>query len=186
MPDELFPDRRQQPRLPRVLRAARVDRHLDGDADQRDLRVRVDAGEDPDRLRAEGDRRRLGRRLLGPEGDLQEYKAQRSTRPSLLKEQWPHLEPLVDAFGYRNLAVDGYEADDVIASIVEKARREQPPIPVMVVTGDRDAYQLVDNGVRIMTTSRGITDTRVYDREGRGRALRDPARADPGLHRAQR
>src|SRR5438270_10191150 len=36
----------------------------------------------------------------------------------------------------------------------------------MVVTGDRDAYQLVGDGVRIMTTSRGITDTRVYDREG--------------------
>ena len=36
----------------------------------------------------------------------------------------------------------------------------------MVVTGDRDAYQLVDDEVRIMTTSRGITDTRVYDREG--------------------
>ena len=36
----------------------------------------------------------------------------------------------------------------------------------MVVTGDRDAYQLVDDGVRIMTTSRGITDTKVYDREG--------------------
>src|SRR3979409_353115 len=95
-----------------------------------------------------------------------EYKAQRSSRPSLLKEQWPHLEPLVDAFGYRNLRVDGYEADDVIASIVERARHEQTPIPVMVVTGDRDAYQLVDDGVRIMTTSRGITDTRVYDRDG--------------------
>ena len=37
---------------------------------------------------------------------------------------------------------------------------------MMVVTGDRDAYQLVDDGVRIMTTSRGITDTKVYDREG--------------------
>jgi DNA polymerase I len=95
-----------------------------------------------------------------------EYKAQRSSRPDLLKEQWPHLEPLVDAFGYRNLAVQGYEADDVIASIVEQARAADPPIPVMVVTGDRDAYQLVDDGVRIMTTSRGITDTRVYDRVG--------------------
>jgi DNA polymerase-1 len=95
-----------------------------------------------------------------------EYKAQRSTRPDLLKEQWPHLEPLVEAFGYRNLAVEGYEADDVIASIVEQARQQAPPIPVMVVTGDRDAYQLVDDGIRIMTTSRGITDTRVYDREG--------------------
>ena len=96
-----------------------------------------------------------------------EYKAQRRSRPDLLKEQWPHLEPLVDAFGYRNLRVDGYEADDVIASIVEKARTADPQIPVMVVTGDRDAYQLVDDGVvKIMTTSRGITDTRVYDREG--------------------
>jgi DNA polymerase I len=97
----------------------------------------------------------------------EDYKAQRTTRPDLLKEQWPHLAPLVEAFGYKNLHVDGYEADDVIASIVEKARHETPPIPVMVVTGDRDAYQLVDDGVvRIMTTSRGITDTRVYDREG--------------------
>ncbi len=95
-----------------------------------------------------------------------DYKAQRSTRPDLLKEQWPALEPLVEAFGYQNLAVEGYEADDVIASIVDRARQAQPAIPVMVVTGDRDAYQLVDNGVRIMTTSRGITDTRVYDRDG--------------------
>ncbi len=93
-----------------------------------------------------------------------EYKAQRSSRPDLLKEQWPHLEPLVDAFGYRNLRVEGYEADDVIASLAEQAKERG--VPVMVVTGDRDAYQLVDGGVRIMTTSRGITDTRVYDREG--------------------
>jgi DNA polymerase I len=96
-----------------------------------------------------------------------DYKAQRTTRPDLLKEQWPALEPLVDAFGYKNLRVEGYEADDVIASLVEQARHTDPPIPVMVVTGDRDAYQLVDDGrVKIMTTSRGITDTRVYDREG--------------------
>ncbi len=95
-----------------------------------------------------------------------EYKAQRSSRPDLLKEQWPALEPLVDAFGYRNLKVDGYEADDVIASIAEAAKTQDPPIEVMVVTGDRDAYQLVDEQVRIMTTSRGITDTRVYDRQG--------------------
>ena len=95
-----------------------------------------------------------------------EYKAQRSSRPDLLREQWPHLEPLVEAFGYRNLGVEGYEADDVIASIAARAREADPPVPVMVVTGDRDAYQLVEDGVRIMTTSRGITDTRVYDREG--------------------
>ncbi|HTU94996.1 MAG TPA: DNA polymerase I [Solirubrobacteraceae bacterium] len=95
-----------------------------------------------------------------------EYKAQRSSRPDLLREQWPHFEPLVSAFGYRNLSVEGYEADDVIASLAELAKEQDPPIEVMVVTGDRDAYQLVDEQVRIMTTSRGITDTRVYDRQG--------------------
>src|SRR6185312_12788581 len=73
---------------------------------------------------------------------------------------------LVDAFGYRNIKVDGYEADDVIASLAEVAKTQDPPIEVMVVTGDRDAYQLVDEQVRIMTTSRGITDTKVYDRQG--------------------
>jgi DNA polymerase-1 len=101
-----------------------------------------------------------GRREIYPE-----YKAQRSSRPDLLKEQWPHLEPLVAAFGYRNLRVAGYEADDVIASIAQRASQADPPIPVMVVTGDRDAFQLVGDGVRIMATSRGVTDTRVYDRE---------------------
>src|ERR1035438_4852448 len=44
-----------------------------------------------------------------------EYKAQRRSRPDLLKQQWPAMEPLVDAFGYRNVRVEGYEADDVIA-----------------------------------------------------------------------
>src|SRR5579884_2192608 len=71
-----------------------------------------------------------------------EYKAQRSTRPDLLKEQWPAFEPLVEAFGYKNLGVEGYEAHEVIAASVEQARRQDPPIHVMVVTGDRDAYQL--------------------------------------------
>ena len=100
-----------------------------------------------------------GRKDISPD-----YKAQRSTRPDLLKLQWPHLRPLVEAFGYRNISVEGYEADDVIAALAEQAK--QRGIPVMVVTGDRDAYQLVDEGVRIMSTSRGVTDTKVYDREG--------------------
>ena len=56
----------------------------------------------------------------------------------------------------------------------------------MVVTGDRDAYQLVDDGdVRIMTTSRGITDTRVYDREGVIDRYGIPPGAGPRLHRAE-
>ncbi len=100
--------------------------------------------------------------MSGREVTYDLYKAQRKPRPDLLREQWPHLMPLVEAFGYTNVKVDGYEADDVIASLVKQAREEG--IEVMVVTGDRDAYQLVDEGVRVMSTSRGITETKIYDR----------------------
>jgi DNA polymerase I len=97
-----------------------------------------------------------------------EYKAGRARRPTLLGEQWPHFEPLVEAFGYSNVRVDGFEADDVIASIAERARHAEPPIPTVIVTGDRDAFQLIDPGnvVRVMATSRGITETKMYDHEG--------------------
>ena len=114
-----------------------------------------------------------------------EYKAQRSSRPDLLKEQWPALEPLVEAFGYRNLQVDGYEADDVIASIAEQAKTQDPPIEVMVVTGDRDAYQLVDEQRADHDhLARDHRHPRLRPRGG-DRPLRDPARAGPRLHRPQ-
>jgi DNA polymerase I len=101
--------------------------------------------------------------MSGREQEYGEYKAQRKARPDLLAEQWPHLEPLVEAFGYANVKVQGYEADDVIATLAATASQEG--IPVMAVTGDRDALQLVEDGVSVMTTSRGITDTRIYDRQ---------------------
>ncbi|MDX6609763.1 MAG: polymerase [Solirubrobacterales bacterium] len=101
--------------------------------------------------------------MSGREVTYDLYKAQRKPRPDLLREQWPHLMPLVEAFGYTNVRVEGYEADDVIASLTRQAREDG--IPVMVVTGDRDAYQLVGEGVRVMSTSRGITETKVYDIE---------------------
>jgi DNA polymerase I len=99
--------------------------------------------------------------MSGREVTYDLYKAQRKPRPDLLREQWPHLIPLVEAFGYTNVRVEGYEADDVIASLVRQAREQG--IEVMVVTGDRDAYQLVAEGVRVMSTSRGITETKIYD-----------------------
>ena len=99
--------------------------------------------------------------MSGREEVYEEYKAGRRERPDLLSEQWPHLHPLVDAFGYANVKVPGFEADDVIASLVRPARERG--IDVMVVTGDRDLFQLVEPGVRVMATSRGITDTKVYD-----------------------
>ena len=95
-----------------------------------------------------------------------EYKAQRRSRPDLLKQQWPAMEPLVEAFGYRNVRLEGYEADDVIASLAERALRADPPVPVMIVTGDRDVFQLIDDEgmVKVMANTRGITDTKIYDR----------------------
>jgi DNA polymerase-1 len=100
----------------------------------------------------------------GRENVYAEYKSQRKSRPDLLKEQWPALAPLAEAFGFRNVSVEGYEADDVIASLAKQASEQR--IPVMIVSGDRDVYQLVGDGIRVMTTSRGVTDTKVYDREG--------------------
>ena len=100
--------------------------------------------------------------MSGREKTYDLYKAQRKPRPDLLSEQWPHLMPLVEAFGYANVKVEGYEADDVIGSLAMQAREQG--IPVMVVTGDRDAYQLVGEGIRVMSTSRGITETKVYDK----------------------
>ena len=100
----------------------------------------------------------------GRELTYEPYKAERKPRPDLLKEQWPHLMPLAEAFGFTNIRIEGYEADDVIASLTKRAREQG--IEVMVVSGDRDVYQLVEDGVRVMTTSRGVTDTKVYDAEG--------------------
>ncbi len=96
-----------------------------------------------------------------------EYKAQRRSRPDLLKQQWPAMEPLVEAFGYSNVKVEGYEADDVIASLAARALAAEPPVPVMIVTGDRDVFQLIDGQglVKVMATARGITDTKIYDRQ---------------------
>src|SRR3954469_22247939 len=101
--------------------------------------------------------------MSGRKEVYEEYKAQRESKPDLLAEQWPYMHPLVDAFGYENVRVDGYEADDVIATVAHRAR--QQGYDVMVVTGDRDLFQLIEPGVRVMATSRGITETKVYDRD---------------------
>ena len=92
-----------------------------------------------------------------------DYKGDRPSRPDLLKEQFPHFTPLVEAFGYMNVSAAGYEADDVIATLARRAREHGTE--VMIVTGDRDTFQLVEDGVRVMATGRGITDTKIYDRQ---------------------
>ncbi|MCX6393431.1 MAG: DNA polymerase I [Solirubrobacterales bacterium] len=102
------------------------------------------------------DKGHSGRREIYPE-----YKAGRISRPDLLKEQWPHLEGLCSAFGHLNAAVEGCEADDVIATLAERAKKEG--IHVTIVTGDRDALQLVDDLVTVVTTGRGVSDVKAYD-----------------------
>jgi DNA polymerase I len=94
-----------------------------------------------------------------------DYKAGRRSRPDLLKAQWPAMEPLVDAFGYRNIRLEGYEADDVIATLAEQARGAG--VPVTILTSDRDVFQLIDEQglVQVMATACGITETKLYDRQ---------------------
>ena len=109
------------------------------------------------------DRGTSGRKELDPR-----YKANRPSKPDLLREQWPHFAPIVESFGWHNVHVDGFEADDVIASLAEIARTAPDPVPVVIVTGDRDSFQLIDpeGHVTVMATARGITETKFYDYEG--------------------
>src|SRR3954462_11795880 len=93
----------------------------------------------------------------------EDYKGHRPRQPDLLGQQYPHIRPLVEAFGYANYGVEGYEADDVIATLTEQAKAHG--IPVTIVTGDRDAFKLVGDGVRVMAHARGITETKLYERQ---------------------
>ena len=92
-----------------------------------------------------------------------EYKAERRPMPDLLREQFPHFRPIVEAFGYRNLEFEGWEADDVIATIATLA--DEAGIKTCVVSTDRDAFQLVSDNVCLMMTPRGVADVHVYTPE---------------------
>jgi DNA polymerase I len=88
------------------------------------------------------------------------YKAERRPMPDLLREQFPHFRPIVEAFGYRNLEFEGWEADDVIATLATRA--DEAAIKACVVSTDRDAFQLVSENVCLMMTPRGVGDVNVY------------------------
>ena len=83
--------------------------------------------------------------------------------PDLLSEQFPHFRPIVEAFGYRNLEFEGWEADDVIATLA--ARADEAGVKTTVVSTDRDAFQLVSDNVSLMMTPRGVADVHVYTPE---------------------
>ena len=101
------------------------------------------------------DERSAARTALSPE-----YKSHRKPTPELLKLQQPYFEPIVNAFGYRNVRAEGMEADDVIGTL--SAQFEQAGHNVCVVSTDRDAFQLASEQVCIMMTPRGVADVVVY------------------------
>src|SRR5215210_5706662 len=91
------------------------------------------------------------------------YKADRRPMPDLLREQFPYLRPIVEAFGYRNIEFGGWEADDVIATLATRADAEG--IKTCVVSTDRDAFQLCSENICLMMTPRGVSDVHVYTPE---------------------
>src|SRR4249920_590369 len=92
-----------------------------------------------------------------------EYKEGRRPMPDLLREQFPHFRPIVEAFGYRNLEFEGWEADDVIATLATRADAEG--LKTCVVSTDRDAFQLCSENICLMMTPRGVADVNVYTPE---------------------
>src|SRR4051812_5903013 len=108
------------------------------------------------------DTRPVHRHAIAEEGDVV-YKEGRRPMADLLAEQFPHFRPIVEAFGYRNLEFEGWEADDVIATLATRA--DEGGIKTTVVSTDRDAFQLVTDNIALMMTPRGVSDVQVYTPE---------------------
>ena len=81
------------------------------------------------------------------------YKATREKMPDELRDSLSRIEALVAAFGSRVIAVDGWEADDVIGTLAAQAVAQG--MEAVIVSGDKDFYQLVGPGVRLLNPGRG-------------------------------
>ena len=96
---------------------------------------------------------------------IPEYKAQREKAPETLRQQMGLVRELLDVLGIRWIEAPGFEGDDIIATIADRA--ETQGVDVIVVTGDRDTYQLVkDPHVRVLYNKRGVSDYALYDEAG--------------------
>ena len=111
----------------------------------------------PDRLVLAFDK---GRKTFRTER-YQEYKGTRDKTPEELLAQIPLLHEFAAAFGISFIEKERYEADDIIGTLAVKAAAEGHD--VMVVTGDRDALQLVRPNLRVMLTKKGISELKAYD-----------------------
>src|SRR5262245_10347005 len=90
-----------------------------------------------------------------------EYKAGRAATPDLFKQQLPLIRETLTALRIPMVELEGYEADDLLATLTKHAREER--CEVVIVTGDRDILQLVRDGVAVIMTRRGISDVIRYD-----------------------
>ncbi|GEL09088.1 DNA polymerase I [Salisediminibacterium halotolerans] len=91
-----------------------------------------------------------------------EYKGKREKTPSELAEQLPVMRDLLDAFQIKYYEVENYEADDIIGTLTTEAV-SSGDFEVKVFTGDKDLLQLVDDGVTVALTRKGITNVDFYD-----------------------
>ncbi|USQ78310.1 DNA polymerase I [Ornithinimicrobium faecis] len=85
-----------------------------------------------------------------------EYKAGRSATPSEFKGQIPIIREVLDALAIQHLEVDGFEADDILATLTTRARDEG--MEVLICSGDRDTYQLVGDKVTVLYPRKGVSD----------------------------
>ncbi|HSK31118.1 MAG TPA: DNA polymerase I [Candidatus Limnocylindria bacterium] len=90
-----------------------------------------------------------------------EYKAGRAAMPDLFRQQLPLIREVLENLRIPMVELEGYEADDLLATLTKHAREEG--CEVIVVTGDRDILQLVRDGVSVIMTRRGISDVIRYD-----------------------
>jgi DNA polymerase-1 len=91
-----------------------------------------------------------------------EYKAHRSAMPEELKAQLDHLDQILAAMNIHAMRAEGFEADDVLATL---SKRVPEGIELGIVTGDQDAMQLVDGNVKVLRTTRGVSELKSYGRE---------------------
>ena len=91
-----------------------------------------------------------------------EYKGTRDKTPEEFSSQVPILRDFLKAWGIPFIEIDDYEADDIIGTIAAAAS-ESGSFDTMIVTGDRDAFQLIRQDVRVLFTKKGISEIAVYD-----------------------
>ena len=91
-----------------------------------------------------------------------EYKAHRSAMPDELRVQLDHLDEILEAMNIPAIRAEGFEADDALATL---SKQVPDGIELFIVTGDQDAMQLVDGRVRVLRTTRGVSETKTYGRQ---------------------